>query len=137
MKKDIENRKVEGIAIALVPRENDVAFNDLDFLDAYLINLKEETVKGIFISSRGYGKQDNEEIRTATFRHFFEVIESQDFLRIEPIERKVFDLTNEFWISFRHDGFLYEKKFIFVPGSIHPDNLTSVPFMGIKGILIK
>ncbi|WMX12807.1 MULTISPECIES: hypothetical protein [unclassified Aureispira] len=132
MKKDIPIKKVTDIAIAIVPSEEDE-----NFWDVYFLNLKEKDIKNVFISSRGYGEIDGEKVETTQLRYFYELIGAEMAVKIEPIDSKLFRLANEYWISFNFDGFMYDKKYIFVPGSLIEENFTNIPIVNKKGVMIK
>jgi RNAse (barnase) inhibitor barstar len=53
MKKDIPQYKVEDLAIAIVPRENGLEEEDL--WDTFILNLRDEPIKIVFVNSKGYG----------------------------------------------------------------------------------
>lgn len=135
MMKDIPNLKVEDIAIAVAPRPAKGMEEEL--WDSYLINLKEEPISNVLVNSRGYGEMDGEKMKTTVLRHFFEEIGPLEVVKIEPIQRKLFSLTNEYWISFTHDGHMYDKKYVFVKGSIQEENFTTIPFINLKGVMIR
>jgi hypothetical protein len=132
MKSDIPDLKVKDVAVAIVPRKGD---NDL--WDSYIINLKEENIKNVLVNSRGYGELKGDKVKTTVLRHFFEEIDSQSIIKIEPIQVKLFGLTNEYWVSFSYKGHLYDKKYVFVRGSIDSANFTSIPFTDKKGVMIR
>lgn len=136
MKKDIELKKVEDLIIAIVPRE-EAETDEEELWDVWLINLKEEPITFVLVNSTGYGEQDGEIRRTTTLRHFFEEIGPMACVQIEPIQPRVFMLTNEYWVSFMHDNYMYDKKYLFVPGSIDASNFMLVPFLNKKGIMIR
>ena len=75
--------------------------------------------------------------RTSTLRYFWEYIEPGTMQKIEPIQKKLFDLSNEYWVSFAADQYLYDKKYIFVPGSLNETNFTEIPFLKKKGVMIR
>lgn len=133
MKKDIPLIKVEDVAVAIVPK-GDVQD---EFWDSWIINLKEETLSNVLITSQGYGEMDGEEVKTSTLRYFFEEIGPLATVLIEPIQRSLFSITNEYWISFSIDGYLYDKRFVFVNGSISETHFTPIPFLGVKGVMIR
>ena len=135
MRKDIDIRKVEDIAVAVVPRLPHEEDHDL-FWDAYLINFKEEPIQSILVNSRGYGEIEGERRQTATFRHFWEKLGPLDLVKIESVSKDLFVLSNEFWVSFSHDNYLYDRKYIFVPGSLEPMHFTDIPFLDKKGVMI-
>lgn len=132
MKKDIPQYRVEDLAIAIVPNEL-----QKDLWDAFIINLKDEPIKSVLINSRGYGELDGEEIKTTVLRHFFEEIGPLEIKIIEPIQTKLFDIANEYWVSFQYDGYMYDKKYVFVKGSISELNFTRIPFLDKKGVMIR
>ena len=135
MMKDIPNLKVEDIAIAVVPRDADILEEEL--WDTYLINLKEEPITNVLINSRGYGEIEGEKMRTTTLRHFFEEVGPLEVVQIEPIQVKLFGLTNEYWVSFVLEEHMYDKKYVFVTGSITQDHFTTIPFINRKGVMIR
>ena len=137
MKKDIPKFKVEDIAIAVVPREAPDGAMDEELWDTYLINLKEESITTVLVNSRGYGNINGEKIKTTVLRHYFEEIGPLRVVKIEPIQTKVFSLTNEYWVSFIQDDYMYDKKYVFVKGSIARRNFTSIPFLNRKGVMIR
>ncbi|MEI6411936.1 MAG: hypothetical protein WCR52_21265 [Bacteroidota bacterium] len=136
MKKDIPILKVEDLAIAVVPRlpgEEDHEY----FWDSYLINLKDEPIHGVLVNSRGYGEIEGEQRRTSTLRYFWEKIGPLDVVKIEPVQKDVIELANEYWVSFSYNDYLYDKKYVFVPGSLAEMNFTEIPFLDRKGVMIR
>ena len=135
MMKDIPHLKVENLALAIVPRFEPEEAEDL--WDAYIINLKDKPIKSVFVNSRGYGDINGEKMRTTALRHFFETIGPLEAMQIEPIQTRLFDLTNEYWVSFMFNGHMYDKKYVFVKGSIDQMNFTTIPLLKRKGVMIK
>lgn len=117
MRKDIHIPKVEDVSMAVV-RETDGA--DAEW-GVYLINQKEVDIDNIIVASKGYGKLNDQEVKTSTLRHFFDV----------------FGLNNEYMLTFYIDKMIYDRKYIFVPDSIVEENLISIPLVDKPGILIK
>ena len=132
MKKDIPQHKVQDLAIAIVPGENDD-----DLWDVYIMNLKEEAIKNVLINSKGYGELEGKDISTTVLRHFFVTIGPLQIEKIEPIQTKLFEIANEYWVSFQHDGYMYDKKYVFVKGSISEINFTTIPFLNKRGVMIR
>lgn len=136
MKKDIPILKVEDLAIAIVPRletEEDHEY----FWDTYLINLKDEAIFSVLVNSRGYGEIEGEQRKTSTLRYFWETIGPLEIVKIEPVPKNVLDLANEYWVSFSFNEYLYDKKYVFVPGSLDQMNFTEIPFLNRKGVMIR
>ena len=98
MKKDIPQYKVADLAIAVVPREEN-GMVDNDLWDVFVLNLKEEPIENVLVNSRGYGEVEGEPMKTTILRHFFNEIAPQSAMLLEPIQTKLFDIANEFWIS--------------------------------------
>jgi hypothetical protein len=134
MKKDIIPPVVEDIAVAVIKELNDS--NETEW-NVYLINLKQEKIEGVLVTSKGYGIYNDEEVKTSTLRHFLDVVEPTDFKKIEPIVDTVFGLNNEFWVSFFIKNVMYDKKYIFLPETIKEENFTLIPCINKKGVMIK
>lgn len=136
MKKDIDIRKVEDLAIAIVPRSpQEEGFEE--FWDAYIINLKDEPIHSVMVNSTGYGEINGEMRRTSTLRYFWDSIGPLELEKIESIHKSLFSMASEYWVSFSYDDYLYDKKYVFVQGSLEPGNLTEIPFLHKKGVMIR
>jgi len=127
--------KVEDLAVAVVP-ESDTASQDTGWI-VYLVNLKNEPIDGVIVASSGYGHIDGRQVKTSTLRQFFERISGNTFVKVELIEKELFRLNNEFWVSFWYNGKLFDKRYVFVTESITPDNLTEIPLLHKRGVMIK
>lgn len=136
MKKDIPIRKVQDLVIAVVPRE-EYEEDHNEFWDTYLINLKEEPIHAVLVNSRGYGLLNGEQRRTSTLRYFWDKIEPKSVVKIEPVQKSVLGLANEYWVSFSFDDYLYDKKYVFVAGSLEEMNFTDIPLLQRKGVMIR
>ena len=135
MLKDIPELKVKDIGIAIVPKDEQKD-EELELWDIYLVNTSKDTIKNVMVVSEGYGEKDGEEVITTTLRFFFDQVVYSSFVKVEAIQAKVFDLTNQYWISFTLNGNLYDRKYVFVKGSIHSDNFTRIPLLGKQGVMI-
>lgn len=135
MKKDIAFPKVKGLAMAIVPDQPD-AENSTGW-SVYLINLENRVLETVLVTSKGYGEIDGRKKDTSVMRHQLGTIEGQQAIKVEGIIEEVFQLTNEFWVSFWVDGTMYDKKYLFVPGSVHPNNFTDIPLLNERGVMIK
>lgn len=130
MLSDIPNRKVDDIALAVVPADD-------DFWQVYLLNLKQAPISNVLISAKGYGSLEGKEVKTTQLRYFFDQIDQQTAHPIEPIPEKLAQIANEYWVSFQWDGYLFDKKYVFVEGSIQEAHLTDLPLLEKKGIWIR
>jgi hypothetical protein len=132
MKKDIDFGSVEGIAVAIATKLNDVG---QPTWDVYLINNNDYPLDNVLITSKGYGVIDGQEIKTSLLRHMFERVEPKSFVQIEPIDPAIFHINNEYWVSYYIDKKIFDKKFVFVPDSITEENLIDINMLQLKGIL--
>jgi hypothetical protein len=123
----------EDIAVAIVPENTE----DQNGWMVYLVNLKNNSLENVIVSSMGYGEIDNRNIQTSTLRHFMEKVEPHTYSKIEPIMEDVFGLANEYWVSFYINKTIYDKKFVFLPESIQETNFITIPFLNKKGVMIK
>ena len=133
MKKDLPENIVENISIAIVMES---ATPEAKTWNVYLINLKEEPIETVLISSKGYGEKDGEKAKTSILRHSIGDVPARNFALIELIDEQVFGLTNEYWLSYYIKGQIYDKKFIFVPESIVESNLIRIPILNKPGVMI-
>lgn len=136
MIKDIPVKKVENLAMAVVPRLEHEEDYDL-FWDAYLLNLKEEPILSVLVNATGYGMIDGELRKTSTLRFFWEKIDPMTAVKVEPVQQAVLGLANEYWISFSFHNHLYDKKYVFVPGSLDHQHFTEIPLLQRKGVMIR
>lgn len=136
MLKDIPNYKVEDIGVAIVPKNEEAKESEDELWDVYLVNLKKDAIFNVLISTEGYGEKDGEKVKTSTLRHFIEGVEGESYVLIEPIQQAVFELTNQYWVSFKIGNTMYDRKYVFVRGSINKDNFTKIPILNKKGVLI-
>ena len=134
MKKDIRGPKVEDIAIAAIPLENEES-NEPEWY-IFLINKKDEPITNVLVSSKGYGELNKQKVETSELRHHVEVIPAQGFAKIEPIMPELFAISNQYWVSFYIGSQIFDKKYVFVAESIQESNFTEVPIIGKKGVLL-
>jgi len=133
MKKDIEFPVVKDVAVAIVKESNEL---NEEVWNVYLINLKNEPIEGVLVSSRGYGELYSEKRATSELRHFLDHMDPKSYKKIEPIMEEVFCLSNEYWVSFYQKKVIFDKKFIFLPDTIRMETLVRVPILNKKGVLI-
>jgi len=126
-------QRAEDIAVAVVPE----MIEDEKGWMVYLVNLKNAPIENVLVSSQGYGEINNRNLRTSELRHYIEKMGAHEFSKIEPIIEDVFGLANEYWVSFYINKTIYDKKFVFLPESIHEKNFITIPFLNKKGVMIK
>lgn len=134
MKKDLPENIVEDIAIAVVLMSETPEVKNWT---VYLVNLKNEPIQNVLISSKGYGEKDGKPVKTSLLRHFIGDVNAQAYAGVEAIDPAVFGLTNEYWLSYYINGQIFDKKFIFLPESIVDENLIRIPLLNKPGVMIK
>ncbi len=127
MKRDIDFPKVEGVQVAVVRKE--------DGWYVYLINKNTFVIENVLVTSRGYGIVEQERRETSVLRHRLGNVVSEASILIEPIDPQVFILNNEYWVSYYIGNQIFDKKFVFIQGSIIEENFTSIPELQLKGVL--
>ncbi|MEZ5007800.1 MAG: hypothetical protein R2728_10765 [Chitinophagales bacterium] len=133
MLKDIDFKKVIDTAIAIIPEQEGVEM----VWNAYLINTGDSVIQSVLVNSKGYGEIEEREVKTSSLRQFFECIEGGSCVKVEEIRDELLALNNEFWVSFSKDGYLFDKKYVFVTDSLREEHLIEVPVLNKKGVLIK
>ena len=135
MREELKGPKVENVSVAIVeiPLEN----NEKEYI-VYLLNFRDDIMEGIIVTSSGYGENPStdEQIKTSTLRKGIELMLPNEAARIEPIMPELFPLTNEFWVSFWVNDVMYDKRFIFVPGSINDEAFKLIDILGYKGVVL-
>jgi hypothetical protein len=134
MLKDIPQLSVENIVVAIVKEPNDEG--ELTW-NVYLVNLYDQEIKNVLVSSKGYGNFEGRDVKTSILRHLIGDIDAKDYAKIEPIMDNLFGLSNEFWVSFYRGKDIYDKKYIFLPETITEDNFTMIPVLNKKGVMIR
>ena len=135
MKEGLFGPKVENVGVAVVQDFNE---ENIEIFNVYLLNLRDDIMEGIIITSTGYGENANtgERLKTSTLRHCLEVMLPNEAAKIEPIMEDVFGLANEFLVSFWVNDVMYDKKYVFLPETISSSKMKEIPVLGKKGVII-
>ncbi|WP_128547135.1 hypothetical protein [Larkinella soli] len=132
MKKDIAFLPVEGVQVVIARKLNEI--NQYDW-QVFLINQNDAPIRNVFVTSKGYGFQEEVQQKTSTLRHYFAELQPGEHQVVETIMPDVFHLNNEYWVSYFIGDQIFDKKFIFVPDSITEQNLIPIQELGLEGIL--
>jgi len=132
MKKDIEIPEVKNIKLAVAREKN---LLNQDEWKVYLINNNFFPLENTLVASTGYGELEGEPKRTSTLRHFLETVPAEGFAIIESIDPALFHLNNEYWVSYYVGTQIYDRRFVFVPGTISEENLISIKELEKEGVL--
>ncbi|MEZ4987483.1 MAG: hypothetical protein R2795_20965 [Saprospiraceae bacterium] len=108
MIKDIPLRKVEDLAIAIIPPA-DIASGEL--WDVYLLNLHPATIASVNYSPKDMARW-KEKKENFYLPPFLRRYQPQSVQLIEPLQPTLFELANEYWVSFSMDEHLFDKKYV-------------------------
>jgi hypothetical protein len=134
MKKDIEIPEVHGVYIAAVLELNE---NQQESWMIYLINDLGVMIEGVMITSKGHEDMEGKILRTASMRHRIGNVPYKTAIKVELIDAQVFEIFNEYWVTFFQEGKVMEKKFTFGPHTIDKAFLEDLPVMNQKGVIVK
>ena len=131
MKKDIDFHPVTGVKLAIAKEEKE----GKEEWAVYIINNNLIELNTLMITSKGYGTISGEIRKTSVLRHMIEELGAQCIAKVEPIDPALFGLNNEFWVSYFILDQVFDKKFIFVKGSMHQDNISYIPEIDLYGVV--
>jgi hypothetical protein len=133
MKKDIVIPEVKDVYVAaLLDWNND--FNQWNWY-VYLINTAPEPLEMALVVSQAQGLINGEMRMTSELRHSFKEVKPHTAIRVEYLNHDVLVLQNEFLVTFFLNGKLFDKKYVFLAGSIDETALIPLPEIDRKGIL--
>ena len=133
MKKDIATPEVTDVAVAVVPR-NDAGE---ELWDIHLLNLGDQPLENVLITSQGYGSIDGVDKTTTVLRHFHQSLGARKAVKIEPIQPALFNINNEYWVSFNRGDHMLDKRYTFAAGTISDTALTTLPILDRPGVLMQ
>ena len=133
MKEDIATPEVTDVAVAAAPRQE--AGEEL--WDIYLINLRDEALENVLITSQGYGSIDGVDKTTTVLRHFHQTLPPREAIKVEPIQPSLFGITNEYWVSFNTGGHMLDKKYRFPAGTISREALEQVEVLDRPAVVMQ
>jgi hypothetical protein len=131
MMKDIQVPEVKNVTLAVARQRTE----GQDEWRVYLINNNEFPIENTIVASQGYGEKDGEQQRTSVLRHFLDTIAENAAVLIEPIDKSVFHLNNEYWVSYYVGRQVFDKRFIFVPDAIREENISFIKELEMEGVL--
>ena len=131
MKKDIQIPEVTGVKVVAVLEHNTV-FKTEDW-NVYIVNEKEVALDMVVVVSKGY----DEKRETSVMRKKLDTLPPKSFAKIELIQPDLFELVNQFHVSFFLENKLLDKTFHFPKKSISEKNLRFVSALDKRGVLAK
>lgn len=136
MLKDIQRTAVDNIAVAIAPKLKEEGSEE-ELWEVYLLNLKESSIDNVIVASKGYGTYKGDIVKTSVLRHYLGTLDGLTATLVEPIQKDVFGLNNEYWVSFYIGREIYDKKYIFLPESIGEEYFTFIPILERRGVMIR
>jgi hypothetical protein len=131
MKKDIHIPEVSNVEVAVVFEHNDLYKSD-DW-NVYIINKKEVAIEMVVIVSKGFDEKD----QTSVMRKRIDLLPANSFAKVELIQPELFQLNNQFQVTFFEGNQLFDKTFTFPKNSIKEGNLRMISSLKKRGILAK
>jgi hypothetical protein len=130
--RDIEIPEVKNVTLAVARKKSP---GESDDWKVYIINRNEHPLENTLVASKGYGEKDGEKQQTSILRHFVETVQPKGIALVEPIDPAVFHLSNEYWVSYYIGRQIFDKRFVFVPGTICEENLIFIKELDMEGVL--
>lgn len=131
MLKDIENHTFEDIILVATPNETDSSWS------IYLVNVGDELLETVMVSSSGYGQVENQRRQTSTLRWSMGDLKPKSFCKIEEVTDELISFHNEYMVTCFVGGRLKDKKAVFTPHSLDMENCELVPLLQLKGITVQ
>lgn len=132
MKKDLKIEPVTGVHLAIVRKKN--LEGSFDWF-VYIINKNLIELNTVLITSKGYGNINSEEKKTSLLRHSIKELQEQSIALVESIDPSLFQLNNEYWVSYYILDKIFDKKFVFLAHTITEDNIRYIPELDMEGVL--
>jgi len=130
MKKDIRIPEVKDVYIAVV-QEKHLEYKTLDW-NAYIINNSDKDLDTVLIISKGYSDKKI----TPVMRHSISKLPARSYAKIEYLQEKVLELTNEFKVTFFEGNQMFDKIYLFRKNTINKKTMQAIPLMQLRGVLV-
>lgn len=135
MRKDIEIPEVKNVYVAALEVTDE--HGDTTWW-MHLINDTDGPLENILVQSKGYSDLETKGGKsTATLRKMVKVLPAKSAAKLEPMMPEIFDLFNEYWVSFFEGGQMKDRKYIFGPGTIDVAFSEPLPVLQKQGILVR
>jgi len=131
LKKDIQIPEVSGVDIAIV-FEYDPLYKTDDW-NVYIINQKEIDLEMVVIVLKGF----NDNNITSVLRKKIDRLAANSYAKVEFIQPELFQLNNQYQVTFFWENTLFEKTFLFPKNTIKEGALRMLPLLNKRGILSK
>lgn len=134
MKKDIEFPESKNVFVAAVREENK---NGEYVWYVHIINNNDFAIENVMVTSRGYIIEGNyQKFISSTLRHNLGNFNAKSSGKIELITPNVFEIYNEYWVTYFAQEQLLDRKFTFGPHTIDAEFEEELPVIPFKGIIV-
>ncbi len=133
MLKDIPENIVEGVYVAIVQETGNLG--DLVW-NAYVVNRNDYPLDTVLIMSFGHGTIDGEKRKTSILRKMIDSVGPKSAALVEPVDPVTFGLYTEFSITYYKGRLIHDAQFIFAPNKVTEENLTFIPEVDKKGVIV-
>jgi hypothetical protein len=130
MRKDIPDLTATECGIALVPADD---HEKTGIWEVYFINLRSAPVEHVLVNAKGDGIVKGSAKSTATIRYYVESMPARSCQMLEAMLPELRSLTNEYWVSFRQNNQLFDKKFIVQANLVDDGPRFFIPLLGKVG----
>ena len=127
MKKVIHIPEPKNVCIAIALENEE--FNEWK---AYILNLNEEEIKNVMITSTGKSPEGN---ATSTLRHFIEVINPNTAIPFEIVTDELLQIHNNFFVTYYLQNLIHDFEAIFLANSHDHDSLELIPILNKRGVV--
>lgn len=135
MRNDIEIPEVKDVYVAALEVTDE---NGDTTWWMHLINDTDGPLENILVQSKGYSDLETKGGKgTATLRKMVKVLPAKSAAKLEPMMPEIFELFNEYWVSFFEGGQMKDRKYIFGPKTIDMAFSESLPVLEKHGILVR
>ena len=134
MKKDIKIPEVKDVHVAAIKEQ---LTDGSEGWNVHIVNNQNQMIEGVMVTAKGYSDHPNgAQVKTSVMRHVIGNIPAKTAAKIEMISPEVFEINNEYWITFFEGTKLMEKKYIFGAHTITQELEEDVPVMNVKGVVV-
>ncbi len=131
MQKDIPIYDVDELGIALIP-ESDPKLGELWV--AHLVNLKDYALLNVLVSVEGRGVHEGSNKKTSVIRYLLPEVPALGSAQIEVMLPEVMNVNNQFWVSYSHQNYMYDKKFLVPNDARDTMELQGIPVIHKQGL---
>lgn len=101
---------------------------------AYIINLNQEEIKNVMITSSG---KTPDGAGTSVLRHFIESIYPNTAIPFELVTDELLAIENTFFVTYYIQDLIHDFESEFKPDHFEEDRLVNIPVLNKKGAIVQ